>query len=60
MPSPSTVCHTFRCDHNTEPKDEPTSDSNPNWINLAWELPNKGKKRALSKALKSKKDFESV
>ena len=29
-------------------------------MNLAWELPNKGKKRALSKVLKLKKDFKSM
>ena len=29
-------------------------------MNLAWELPNKGKKKASSKVLKPKKDFGSM
>ena len=33
---------------------------NLDWISLAWELPNKDKKRAPEKVLKPKKDFESI
>ena len=44
----------------TEPKDKLTSDSDQDWINLAWELPSKGKKKALRETLKPKKFFRSM
>ena len=43
-----------------EPKDELISNSNYNWINLAWELPSKGKKNPLKKVLEPNKDFEFI
>ena len=43
-----------------EPKDKLTSNSEPDWINLAWERINKGKEKAPSNILKCKKDIGSI